>query len=86
MPCQAPGVKSQSLRQSRIRNTATLDLGQPVGRKGARPMKYWDASGIVPLLVKQARTQDMEQLLAVCLDQRLSDAGRKEGFPLAVNA
>ena len=27
-------------------------------------MKYWDASGIVPLLVRQTRTQDMEQLLA----------------------
>ncbi len=27
-------------------------------------MKYWDASGIVPLLVRQARTQDMERLLA----------------------
>ena len=26
-------------------------------------MKYWDASGIVPLLVRQARTQDMERLL-----------------------
>ena len=27
-------------------------------------MKYWDASGIVPLLVRQARTHDMERLLA----------------------
>ena len=26
-------------------------------------MKYWDASGIVPLLVRQARTQDMESIL-----------------------
>lgn len=26
-------------------------------------MKYWDASGIVPLLVRQARTRDMERLL-----------------------
>jgi predicted nucleic acid-binding protein len=26
-------------------------------------MMYWDASGIVPLLVRQARTQDMERLL-----------------------
>ena len=54
-------------------------------------MRYWDASGIVPLLVRQARTQDMERFLKqdpgrlefVCLDQRLSDAGRKEGFPLS---
>ena len=28
-------------------------------------MKYWDASGIVPLLVRQGRTQDMQQLLAL---------------------
>lgn len=34
-------------------------------------MKYWDASGIVPLLV--------------CLDQRLIEAGRKEGFILAAS-
>jgi hypothetical protein len=27
-------------------------------------MRFWDASGIVPLLVRQARTRDMEQLLA----------------------
>jgi uncharacterized protein len=27
-------------------------------------MKFWDASGIVPLLVRQARTRDMEHLLA----------------------
>jgi predicted nucleic acid-binding protein len=27
-------------------------------------MKYWDASGIVPLLVRQKRTRDMERLLA----------------------
>jgi predicted nucleic acid-binding protein len=27
-------------------------------------MKYWDASGIVPLLVRQKRTGDMERLLA----------------------
>jgi len=27
-------------------------------------MRYWDASGIVPLLVRQARTCDMEGLLA----------------------
>lgn len=27
-------------------------------------MRYWDASGIVPLLVRQARTHDMERLLA----------------------
>ena len=27
-------------------------------------MKYWDASGIVPLLVRQARTAEMERLLA----------------------
>jgi len=26
-------------------------------------MKYWDASGIVPLLVRQARSQEMEQIL-----------------------
>ena len=26
-------------------------------------MKYWDASGIVPLLVRQARTRDMERIL-----------------------
>ena len=26
-------------------------------------MRYWDASGIVPLLVRQARTADMEHLL-----------------------
>ena len=26
-------------------------------------MKYWDASGIVPLLVRQTRTQDMERIL-----------------------
>ena len=26
-------------------------------------MRYWDASGIVPLLVRQARTRDMERLL-----------------------
>ena len=26
-------------------------------------MRYWDASGIVPLLVRQARTQDLERLL-----------------------
>lgn len=26
-------------------------------------MKYWDASGIVPLLVRQARTRDMDRLL-----------------------
>jgi uncharacterized protein len=28
-------------------------------------MKYWDASGIVPLLVQQARTHDMEALLTL---------------------
>ena len=27
-------------------------------------MRFWDASGIVPLLVRQARTRDMERLLA----------------------
>ena len=27
-------------------------------------MKYWDASGIVPLLVRQALTRDLERLLA----------------------
>ena len=27
-------------------------------------MRFWDASGIVPLLVRQARTRDMEHLLA----------------------
>lgn len=27
-------------------------------------MRYWDASGLVPLLVRQARTKDMERLLA----------------------
>ena len=27
-------------------------------------MRYWDASGIVPLLVRQARSHDMERLLA----------------------
>ena len=27
-------------------------------------MRYWDASGLVPLLVRQARTRDMERLLA----------------------
>jgi uncharacterized protein len=27
-------------------------------------MKYWDASGIVPLLVRQTRTQALERLLA----------------------
>jgi predicted nucleic acid-binding protein len=27
-------------------------------------MRYWDASGIVPLLVRQARTEDMARLLA----------------------
>ena len=27
-------------------------------------MRYWDASGIVPLLVRQASTEDMERLLA----------------------
>lgn len=27
-------------------------------------MKYWDASSIVPLLVRQSRTQDMECILA----------------------
>lgn len=27
-------------------------------------MRFWDASGIVPLLVRQTRTGDMEQLLA----------------------
>ena len=27
-------------------------------------MRFWDASGIVPLLVRQARTGDMEHLLA----------------------
>ena len=27
-------------------------------------MKYWDASSIVPLVVRQARTKDMERLLA----------------------
>ena len=26
-------------------------------------MRFWDASGIVPLLVRQARTRDMEHLL-----------------------
>ena len=26
-------------------------------------MKYWDASGIVPLLVRQARTREMERIL-----------------------
>ena len=26
-------------------------------------MKYWDASGIVPLLVRQARTLDMQRIL-----------------------
>lgn len=26
-------------------------------------MKYWDTSGIVPLLVRQARTPDMERIL-----------------------
>jgi predicted nucleic acid-binding protein len=26
-------------------------------------MRYWDASGIVPLLVRQTRTQDMERIL-----------------------
>ena len=27
-------------------------------------MRYWDASGIVPLLVRQVSTEDMERLLA----------------------
>jgi hypothetical protein len=27
-------------------------------------MKFWDASGIVPLLVRQGKTRDMEHLLA----------------------
>ena len=27
-------------------------------------MRYWDASGIVPLLVRQARTREMERVLA----------------------
>ena len=27
-------------------------------------MRFWDASGIVPLLVRQARTREMEHLLA----------------------
>jgi predicted nucleic acid-binding protein len=27
-------------------------------------MRYWDASGIVPLLVRQAQTQEMERVLA----------------------
>jgi len=27
-------------------------------------VRFWDASGIVPLLVRQARTRDMEHLLA----------------------
>ena len=47
-------------------------------------MKYWDASGIVPLLVRQARTREMQRILEE--DQRMSEAGHKEGFRLAVCA
>lgn len=48
-------------------------------------MRFWDASAVVPLLVREPATAPLLDLLdadpeLVCLDDRLAGAAQREGF------